>query len=119
MALDFETIVGLIAIVFGITAVVVTYLAVKKMSNPRLLGYMRFVMFGMLALTAFSIWHTARESFELKDIYGPTIELPEYLFMSLAYVLFLLGAIAVFKMSKEYGFKEQGKKIAQELKKLP
>jgi len=115
MAVNFESLVGIITIVFGMVAVFITIFSKKRMSNPGLLRYMNYTMLAMLSLVLFSISHTIREVFELKEIYGPIAEMPEYLFVSITYILFLLGALAIFNMSKEYGFKERGKKIAQEI----
>jgi Na+-translocating ferredoxin:NAD+ oxidoreductase RnfA subunit len=115
MNAELETAIGVATIAVGIAAAIITYLADRKMSNPLLLGYMRRIMFGTIALSLFSLWHTVRETFELKEAYGAIIELPEYLLVILSYLLFLAGAIAVFRMSKAYGFREKGREIAKEL----
>ncbi len=115
MAINIETLVGAIAIILGIVSVSITVYSRRRMSNPRLLRYMNYIIFAMSSLTLFSMSHTIRESFDLKEIYGPVAEMPEYFFVSLTYLLFLLGALAIFNMSREYGFKERGGNIAKEI----
>lgn len=118
--INYEIIVGIITAIIGSVAVAVTIKAKRKMSNPELLKYMRYVMLSMSALILFSLWHTAREAFELKEKFGAVIEMPEYLFVSLTYLLFLIGALAIFKMSKIYGFKEEAGEInLKKAKKTP
>lgn len=117
MVENFEIIIGVITLAIGINAIIFTYLASKKLSNPSLLSYIRFVSWSVVSLTLFSLWHTIREIFELKEIYGSIVEVPEYFFVALTYVLFLLGAVAIFKLSEMYGFKDQGEKIVSSIPK--
>jgi|SRR3989344_2853296 len=117
MTENFEIIIGVVTLAIGINAVIFTHLASKKLSNPPLLNYIKFVNWSITSLILFSLWHTVRELFELKDIYGAIAEVPEYFFVALTYVLFLLGAVAIFKMSETYGFKDMGEKIAESLSK--
>ena len=117
MTENFEIIIGVITLAIGINAIIFTYLAGRKLSNPPLLSYIKFVSWSIVSLTLFSLWHTIREVFELKDIYGSIAEVPEYAFVALTYILFLLGAVAIFKMSEMYGFKDQGVKIVESISK--
>ena len=115
MTESFEIIIGVVTLAIGINAIIFTYLASKKLSNPLLGNYIKFVSGSKISLTLFSLWHTIREIFELKEIYGAIAEVPEYAFVALTYVLFLLGAVAIFKMGEMYGFKDQGEKIAESI----
>ena len=68
-------------------------------------------MLGMVFLLLFSSWHTVRESLELKEVYGLPIEIPEYVFVALTQILLFIGALKISKISKDYGFKTEGKNI--------
>jgi len=108
-----DILVGIASVAIGIAAISLTLSARRRMSNPRLLGYMRSVILATTSLTAFSVLHTAKEAFGL-DVYGAVIEVPEQLFILLANALFLYGAWLILRMSREYGFREQGKRMAAE-----
>jgi len=106
MIFGYETVVGIITIILGVISIKFTFNAYRKLSSQNLLSYIHYIFFSMISLILFSLWHTLREALELKEIYGPIIEMPEYIFVSLTYLSFFLGAISIFKMSKIFGFKE-------------
>ncbi len=115
MALDIATgTIGIASVITGIAAISLTLSARRRMGNPELLGYLKYVLGVMISLMLFSSWHTARNLFGLKEIYGPVIELPEYALVILTCVLLLLGARSILRMSREYGFREQGTKREKE-----
>jgi hypothetical protein len=116
MDLIYEIAIGVLAIMIEIAAISLTLSARRRMSSPKLLGCMRSVILATASLTAFSVWHTTKEAFGL-EVYGAVIEVPEQVFILLANALFLYGAWLILRMSREYGFREQAKKIALQTEK--
>jgi len=110
MAFDMATaVMGIASVMAGIIAVSLTLSAHRRMSNPELLGYVKYLQGVMISLTLFSSWHAAKDIFGLKEIYGPIIEMPEYGLVILTCILLLLGARSVLRMSRVYGFRERGR----------
>lgn len=111
MLFSIETLIGGFTIVVGIVSIFLTYRSAKRISNKDIIRYLNMVTLGMVFLLMFSSWHTVRESFDLKEVYGLSIEIPEYGFVALTQILLLIGALKASKISKDYGFKAEGRGI--------
>lgn len=111
MLFSIETLIGGFTIIVGIIAIFLTYRSAKRISNNDIIKYLNLVTLGMVFLLLFSAWHTVRESLDLKDVYGLSIEIPEYAFVALTQILLLIGALKVTKISKDYGFKAEGREM--------
>jgi len=112
MELIYEIAIGVLAIAFEAVAISVTFSARRRMSNPSLLKCMRSVILATAGLTAFSVWHTAREASLISGFSGLAPDFPEHIFVLLAAALFLHAAWTLQRMSRVYGFREQAKKMA-------
>lgn len=100
MSLNFEIIIGLLEVVFGIGAV--NFIAKAK----GLLGglwaeTLGILQWALVLLTAGALSHTTREAFELKAKYGAVVEYPEYLFGILAFAGFLWSSSKIIKVASE------------------
>lgn len=111
MVFSAETLIGGFTIVVGIFSIFLTYRSAKRISNKDIIKYLNMVTLGMVFLLLFSSWHTMRESLDLKEVYGLSIEIPEYACVALTQILLLIGALKISKISKEYGFKAEGRNI--------
>jgi len=115
---DFEILSGIAVIIVGVISVFITLESKRRISNRDITKYLNLIIIGMIFLLSYSFWHTVREAFDLKTTYGPVIELPEYAFVALTYVLLFIGAIRMSKISKEYGFKTEGQHIKNAVERI-
>ena len=59
------------------------YKNISRLEKKLLIGISLAVVF----LSFFSVWHFIREIFDLKKSYGSIVEFPEYIFISLVYIV--------------------------------
>ena len=65
-------------------------------------------------IVIFSVWQAVRSILDIKNInIEGFITYPEYIFLIFAYVAFTIASYRVLRISEEFGFKEQGKKIGE------
>lgn len=117
MDVDIELVIGTLTILAEVTVVYVTLYARRRMSNPKLMKYMTQVCLAIVFLFMFSIWHTSVETLQLSESYGALLDVPPYIFLLFANVIFLYGSITILKMSREYGFQTHMDKIGPNVKK--
>lgn len=113
-------IVSLTTVIFGIASLILISKARNKLSDGSIRRYMDNFAVCLAFILIFSVWQTVR------SIYGSGIEenshflsYPEYAFIALAYIAFVIASFRVTKISEEFGFKEDGQKIAQIIKESP
>jgi hypothetical protein len=104
MEWEFETILGIVILLIGIGAFAFILNARTKFPEGSELrdiagSFIPVVIFLLL----FSSWHTVREAFHWKKTFGEAIEYPEYLFISLAYIMLFFAARKIYNMAKKYG----------------
>lgn len=105
---DIEIAIGLITISFGILALIWTTIARRNLSpGSTLRSYTNRFLTSLLFILVFSIWHTLSRLFfwEKEFLY------PEYAFITMAYIFFVVAAYQILNIGKEFGFREQAKKI--------
>ncbi len=104
MEITLETYLGIIMVALGIGALGFVSKAHKKFPEGSELEIITKKLIPVLTfLMCFSVWHVTREIFGLKKIYGEIIEYPEYLFISLTYIMLFKIAHRLFSMAKELG----------------
>lgn len=104
MEITLETYLGIIMVALGIGALGFVFKAHKKFPEGSELEIITKKLIPVLTfLMCFSVWHVTREIFGLKKIYGEIIEYPEYLFISLTYIMLFRIAHRLFSMAKELG----------------
>ncbi|MEK6974168.1 MAG: hypothetical protein AABW41_02965 [Nanoarchaeota archaeon] len=111
---DKEILVGFISLSFGVLAIIWSFIALNSLSKgTSSRDYVMFFLIGMVFLFLFSLWHVLVRinKWESRLIY------PEYIFISIAYLIFVMASFRVYKFSKEFGFKEKTKEIRKQLKK--
>ncbi|MBI4448223.1 hypothetical protein HY643_04530 [Candidatus Woesearchaeota archaeon] len=109
-----EIAIGLISITFGVLAIIWVNRARKILSKgSSLKEYAKIFMFALTLTMLFSI----SEMLEKILLWaGPMLYL-KYFFISAAYLVFVFAAYKMLYLSKEFGFGEESKKIAELIKK--
>lgn len=112
-------IVSITTVIFGIASLLLISRARNRLSEGSIKKYMDNFAICLAFIVIFSVWQTAR------SIAGVEIGLeglgtyPEYIFIIFAYVAFIFASFRVLKISEEFGFKEDGRKIKQIIKQKP
>ena len=106
-------IVGVTTIIFGIASLLLISRARKKLSEGSIRRYMDNFAICLAFIVIFSVWQTARSILGINiDVEG-LATYPEYIFIVFAYIAFIIASYRVLKISKEFGFKEEGRKVEQ------
>ena len=109
--------VSVSTVIFGVASLFLISRARKRLSDGSIRKYMDNFAICLAFIVIFSVWQTARTIFGIGiDIKGIGTY-PEFLFIVFAYIAFIAASYRVLKISEEFGFKEDGKKIGQIMKK--
>ena len=105
-------VIGVTTVIFGIASLLLISRARNKLSDGSIRRFMDNFAICLAFIVTFSLWQTIR------DIYGTGqveqnvyLSYPEYIFIIFAYIAFIITSLRTQKISKEFGFKEEGKKI--------
>ena len=113
------TVVGVTTIIFGIASLLLISKARNRLSDGSIRRYMDNFAICLAFIVIFSVWQTTRSFFGISiDVEG-LATYPEYIFIIFAYIAFIFASYRVLKISQEFGFKEDGKKIEQVIKERP
>ncbi len=111
--------VGITTVVFGIASLLLISRARNRLSEGSIRKYMDNFAICLVFIVIFSVWQTARSIIGVDiDVEG-LATYPEYIFIVFAYIAFIVASYRVLKISEEFGFKEDGKKIEQLIKEKP
>jgi len=114
--------VSITTVIFGIASLLLISRARNKLSEGSIKKYMDNFAICLAFIVIFSVWQTARGFFGsgLSVEGHPTYSAyPEYIFIVFAYVAFIVASFRVLKISEEFGFKGEGRKIEQIIKNKP
>lgn len=112
-------IVGVTTVIFGVASLLLISRARNRLSDGSIRRYMDNFAICLAFIVIFSVWQTARSIFGISiDVEG-LATYPEYIFIVFAYVAFIVASFRVMKISEEFGFKEDGRKIQQIIKEKP
>ena len=104
-------IVGITTVIFGVASLLLISRARNRLSDGSIRKYMDNFAICLAFIVIFSVWQTARSFFGISiDVEG-LATYPEYIFIVFAYVAFIFASFRVLKISEEFGFKEDGRKI--------
>ena len=111
-------IVGITTVIFGIASLLLISRARKKLSEGSIQRFMDNFAICLAFIVTFSIWQTVRSIYDsdFKIIHATYLTYPEYIFIIFAYVAFIITSFRTQKISEEFGFKEEGRKIGQLVK---
>lgn len=111
--------VGVTTVIFGIASLLLISRARNRLSEGSIRRYMDNFAICLAFIVIFSVWQTARSILGISiDVEG-LATYPEYIFVVFAYVAFIVASYRVLKISKEFGFKEEGKRIEQIIRQKP
>ena len=109
-------IVGVTTVIFGIASLLLISRARNKLSEGSIRRFMDNFAICLAFIVTFSLWQTLRDVYGVgRQLSGQTTYLsyPEYIFIIFAYIAFIITSYRIQNISKEFGFKGDGKKIEQ------
>ena len=111
-------VVGITTVIFGIASLLLISRARKKLSEGSIQRFMDNFAICLAFIVTFSIWQTLRNVYEsgFEINHATYLTYPEYIFIIFAYIAFIITSFRTQKISEEFGFKEEGKKINQLIK---
>lgn len=110
--------VGITTIIFGIASLLLISRARKRLSEGSIQRFMDNFAICLAFIVTFSIWQTLRNIYEsgFEVTHATYLTYPEYIFIIFAYIAFIITSFRTQKISEEFGFKEEGRKIGQLVK---
>lgn len=112
-------VVSITTVIFGVASLLLISRARNRLSEGSIKRYMDNFAICLAFIVIFSVWQTARSIFGISiDVEG-LATYPEYIFVVFAYIAFVIASFRVLKISEEFGFKEDGRKIEQIIKEMP
>lgn len=112
-------IVSITTVIFGVASLLMISKARNRLSEGSIRRYLDNFAVCLAFIVVFSIWQTVRSIVGVDSIVEETthfLTYPEYVFIVFAYIAFIIASFRVAKISEEFGFKEEGKKIEQLIK---
>jgi len=102
--MNLELILGILMIIMGLISLGYVVNAEKKFPEESELKIITGRLIVIISfLTCFSVWHVIREAFHLKEQLGPVIEYPEYVFITIAFVMILITAKHIYITARNLG----------------
>ena len=107
--------VGITTVIFGIASLLLISRARNRLTDGSIRRFMDNFAICLAFIVIFSLWQALRDFYGGVDFNGQTTYLsyPEYIFIIFAYIAFIVTSLRTQKISREFGFKEDGKKIGQ------
>ncbi len=114
---DTEIAIGFITISFGLLAILWTSMAITSLSGGSALKkHTTHFLFCLIFILLFAVWHTLSKLLGWRETLNEFMLYPSYLFITLAFLIFVVTAYQIFTMGKEFGFEKQAKEIARVMK---
>lgn len=110
---DALDIIGVSTVIFGVASLLLISRAKSRLSDGSLKKYLGSFEICLSFIVIFSVWQTVRGLLDINIDIAGFITYPEYIFLIFAYIAFIIASFRVLKISEEFGFKEDGKKIKQ------
>lgn len=105
--------VSITTVIFGIASLLLISRARKRLSEGSIRKYLDNFAICLAFIVIFSVWQTARSIVGVNINVEGLATYPEYIFIVFAYIAFIAASFRVLKISEEFGFKEDGRKIWQ------
>ena len=110
-------IIGVTSVIFGVASLLLISKARNRLTEGSIRRYMDNFAICLAFIVIFSVWQTVRSVLDIKNInIEGFITYPEYVFLIFAYIAFIIASYRVLKISQEFGFKEQGRRIEELVK---
>lgn len=111
--------ISITTVIFGIASLMLISRARGRLSEGSIRRYMDNFAICLAFIVIFSVWQTARSIFGININVEGLSTYPEYIFIVFAYIAFIVASFRVLKISEEFGFKEDGRKIEQIMRHKP
>ena len=109
-------VISFTSVVFGIGALLLASRARSRLSPGSLRKYIDNYSVCLAFIVIFSLWQTVRSVTKVEVSLSGFAGYPEIIFIVFAYIGFIIASYRVSKISEEFGFKEDGKEIANIVK---
>lgn len=118
IVVDTEVAVGFVTISFGLLAIMWTTMAIGSLSKgSSLRKHITNFLFCLIFVLLFSVWHTLSKLFMWRETVNEFMLYPGYLFLTLAFLIFVVTSYQILTMGKEFGFEKQAKEITKVMEK--
>ena len=113
-----ELTVGAFTLTFGIMAIIWTTRAIKALSpGSSLRTYAGYFLASLIFIVLFSVYHSLNTFFKWQQTIGDFMVLPEFMLITITYMIFMIASYNIYKLGKEFGFQAQAKGIEKIIKK--
>lgn len=109
-------VISFTSVVFGIGALLLASRARSRLSPGSLRKYIDNYSVCLAFIVIFSLWQTIRSVTKVEVSLSGFAGYPEIIFIVFAYIGFIIASYRVSKISEEFGFKDDGKEIANIVK---
>src|SRR3989338_1219636 len=106
-------VVSITTVIFGIASLLLISRARSRLSDGSIRRYMDNFAICLAFIVIFSVWQTARSIIGININVEGLGTYAEYIFIVFAYIAFIVASFRVLKISEEFGFKEDGRKIRE------
>ena len=115
---DTEVAIGFVTLSFGVLAIIWTSMARTSLSKGSMLRkHTTNFLFCLIFILLFSIWHTLSKLLNWRETVNEIMMYPGYIFLILAFMVFVITAYQVLSLGKEFGFEKEAKKIEKAMEK--
>src|SRR3989338_11023366 len=112
-----EVAIGFIPLSFGVLAIIWTAIAVKSLSkDSSMRKHTSMFLVSLIFLVLFSIWNTVSVLAGWRKTVDELWMYPAYVFISVAFLIFVSASYQAMKLGKVFGFGKQAEKIAERIK---
>lgn len=118
IVMDTEVAIGFVTVSFGVLAIIWTSMAINSLSKgSSLRRHTINFLLCLIFILLFSIWHTITKLFRWRETVNEFMLYPGYLFLILAFLIFVATSYQILSMGKEFGFENQAKEIKEVMEK--
>jgi hypothetical protein len=115
---DTEIAIGFITMTFGVLAIIWTSMAISSLSKgSSLRKQTTYFLISLILILFFAFWHTLSKLLGWRETINEVMLYPGYIFITLAFLIFVITAYQVLKVGQEFGFVDKGKKIKKVMEK--
>jgi cytochrome bd-type quinol oxidase subunit 2 len=104
--------ISITTVIFGIGALLLASRARRRLTQGSLRRYIDNYSVCLAFMVIFSLWVTIRSMTDIEISFSGFAGYPEFIFVVFAYIGFIIASYRVSKISEEFGFKDDGKEIA-------
>jgi hypothetical protein len=105
---NIELAIDFLSLTFGLVAIIWTYRAKVSLSpGTSLRDYTNYFLYSLVFIVLFSVWDTLIFLFGWEGV----LVYPKYFLITIAYLIFVFAAYKILYLGKQFGFKQQVKKM--------